>query len=388
MTRSAKKQVWLEITHVLVSPTRFTTGVGYLTEELVRALLKRDATYDYTLAGNLLFTRPLNPILTETSAPRRLFRLLPGKVWNQLFKRHLLPPITWLLHGRPDAVVFFNFVRFPVSRGVRTLTFIHDLGFMVHPEFVAEANFGWLKHCGPSARQSTRVLTISEATKRDITKYFNVPAAKISVIYPGVDIKRFENAELSSGQRQRYGLSSDYFLYVGTLEPRKNLTGIIAAYRQLDAQLQRQHNLVLAGGKGWNDAEIWAAIKAYDGPGKIVTPGYIAAADVGGLYRGATAFVFPSHYEGFGMPVLEAMAAGTPVITATNSSLPEAAGEAALLVDATDSTAIAAAMTTLATDRRRRTALIAAGRRHVQQFTWENSAQQLEAAIDAAFDST
>lgn len=384
MKNDAKNQVWLDVTHVLVSPTRYATGIGYLTEELVRALIKTDTSHRYTLIGNLFLTRPLNPLLTDTGAPHRLFRLFPGKVWNQLYKRHILPPITWLLRGRPDAVVFFNFVRFPVSKGVRTLTFIHDLAFKVQPEYVAASNFAWLAHSEASAHQSTRVLTISEATKRDISTYFNIPATKIDVVYPGVDVERFENARLTKVQRERYGLASEYFLYLGTLEPRKNLVGIIAAYQLLPPDIQSNHDLVLAGGKGWNDAEIWQAIKAYAGPGRIITPGYIVAEDVAGLYHGATAFVFTSHYEGFGMPVLEAMAAGTPVITADNSSLPEVAGDAAMIVTATDTKAIAAAMASLATDSKQRTALIAAGKQRVQQFTWERSAQQLQAAIDAA----
>jgi glycosyltransferase involved in cell wall biosynthesis len=385
-----KKNVWIDVTHVLSSPTQNQTGIGHFTDQLIRSTVSQPNPYDFTLVGNLFLGNPIDPIITETpQAQHKLFRLFPGKVFNQLTKKRLLPPINLMYQGNPDLAVFMNYVRLPLLPRTRSMTAVHDLTFVVYPEYVQDKNLAFMRRFVPSSiKKSNHILTISEATKDDLVNHYQVDPKKISVVYPGVQIESFAGATLSDAQRQKYQLPKNFFLYLGTLEPRKNIVGIIEAYSQLRPDMQKKYALVLAGGKGWNNQAILRAIADYDGPGALITPGYIDEEDIASLYAGAELFLFPSHYEGFGIPILQAMAAGTPVITADNSSLPEVAGDAALIVSSKNSHQISAAIESIVTDAGLRRRLIQKGRARVKQFTWEHSAIQFIAAIQLALSGT
>jgi glycosyltransferase involved in cell wall biosynthesis len=380
-----RPQVWLEATHTLANRTR--TGVGYYTEELIAGLVAADSDRDYTLVGNVFASaKPQLPPLPPAVRQRlrvRLSRFFPGKVWNQLFKKRLLPPLNQLIPGRPNLVVFFNFVRLPVTRGVKTIVTIHDLAYRRFPDTVQDRNRAYLSAFVPRAvAGASHLIAVSEWTKRDLIEYYDAPADKISVVYPGVDLAHYRPGLPTAELRARLNLPEHYFLFVSTLEPRKNVLGLIAAYRALPDDIKRSHALVLTGGVGWLADEIMAAIVAGDPVGRIMRTSYVPEADLPTLYNGATAFVFPSLYEGFGMPVLEAMACGAPVITADNSSLPEVAKGAAIMVRAEDTQAISLAMAELAKNDGLRADLSVKGVARAQQFTWAHSAQQLKAVID------
>jgi glycosyltransferase involved in cell wall biosynthesis len=249
---------------------------------------------------------------------------------------------------------------------------VHDLGYRYFPGAHPARQRRYLDWSTRfSARAATHVLADSVATQRDLTHFYGVHPAKISVVYPGRDetLVRVDPAAV----RARYGLSPDYLLHVGTLQPRKNLIRLMEAAGTLRPRWPGLQ-LVLAGQPGWQSAPILALARANADWVRLLD--YVPDADLPGLYSGARAFVFPSLYEGFGFPVLEAMACGTPVVCANTSSLPEVAGEAALLVDPEDTSALAGALVRLLEAAALRERLIAMGLEQVRRFSWARAASE------------
>ena len=215
----------------------------------------------------------------------------------------------------------------PGVRG-KSVTVIHNMAYMAYPETVNKKTRNWLRlTMKGSCRRADAVVTVSEFSKREIIRYLGVSPEKITVVYNGVDLG-FYRSDYGEDQveqaKKRYHIAGEYFLYLGTLEPRKNVERIIEAYALLkeegDVQLPF---LVIAGGKGWLYETIFERVKELDLENQIIFTGYVAEPDVPLLMNGAKAFLFPSLYEGFGIPPIEAMACGTAVITSNAASLPE-----------------------------------------------------------------
>ena len=234
-----------------------------------------------------------------------------------------------------------------------------------------------------NAWSATRVLADSEATRRDLVNYYHTPPDRIAVVYPGADpdLRRAGDAAIAAALA-RHDLTPPYFLYLGTLQPRKNLVRLVAAFAASGLPAAG-HTLVLAGRAGWLAEPLLAAVAALpaDVRARVVLPGYIDETEKAALLSGATALVFPSLYEGFGFPVLEAQACGTPVVCSDTSSLPEVAGEGALLVDPLDTAALAAALRRVAGEEDLRRALIRAGYVNCARFTWATAAAQTMAIL-------
>lgn len=380
-----KLKIWLEATHLFMSPTRHQSGIGYYTENIIRSVIELDQNDEFSIVANLFATNKLPKVKISSTTKNynyKLIRFLPGKVWNQLIKRRVLPPVNVLLKDTPDVMVNFDFVRLPVSKKVKTLTVIHDLAFLHYPEFVQSRNLARLKKFVPLAiKKSDRIVAVSEFTKSDIVKSYNVDPQKIDVVSNAVNHKVFFPQKLKPSVQKKYNLPNDYTLFIGNIEPRKNILGIIEAFGKLPTQLQAKHPLVLVGGKGWNDEGISEALNNSSAKEHIVRVGYVDDDDLAQVYAGAQIFVFPSFYEGFGLPVLEAMASGTPVITSKVSSLPEVGGDAVLYVDPKKSTTIAEAMKKLLQNSELQKTLIKKGIAHSKQFSWEQSAGQMLHAI-------
>jgi glycosyltransferase involved in cell wall biosynthesis len=223
-------------------------------------------------------------------------------------------------------------------------------------------------------RRGTRFACISEATEDELVARFPAAAARSAVTILGVDQNLADRADARPGVVDRLGLPVRYVLSVGTREPRKNLVRTIEAFRSLPDDVRGGRRLVIAGHKGWQDAEIGRAI---EGAGELVhLAGFVDDADLPALYAAADAFVYVSFHEGFGLPVLEAMAVGTPVITSDVSSLPEVAGDAAVTVDPRSVDAIAAGLRSVLDDPQRAAELGRAGRARAAAFTWERTARQ------------
>jgi len=254
---------------------------------------------------------------------------------------------------------------------------IFDVNFLAMRKFTLWSG-RW--HFAPKmkdyAKRSHHIITVSENSKSEIIKYLNVSEEKISVIYGGyADIFKLESDDrLSSDVKRKYNITGNYLLYVGTLEPRKNLLGLIRAYAQ--SRAKDDFILVLAGGKGWQYENIFKLVRELKLENRIIFTGYVPENDLPGLYQGATLFVYPSFYEGFGLPPLEAMACGLPVIVSHTTSLPEVVGDAGVYVDPNDVEQISFSIDTVLSDSELRQTLIQRGLERAKLFSWEKAAKE------------
>lgn len=273
----------------------------------------------------------------------------------------------------------------PAHRLPPSVVTIHDLGYLhfpaAHP-WRQRLYLDWGTRWSVAA--ATAVIAISHATARDLTHLLHTDKAKIRIVHEAANPLPKPTEEAITALRTRLGLARPYALYVGTIQPRKNLLRLLHAYEQLCQQDNAPFDLVLAGNTGWLSQEIVAHARQSPHAGRIHLPGYVADADLPALMHGAHFFTFPSLYEGFGLPILEAQSTGVPVMTAKNSSLPEVAGDAALYVDPTNIEDIAQAMLRLSQDETLRQELIAAGHRNVRRFSWAKAAAETFAVLEAA----
>jgi glycosyltransferase involved in cell wall biosynthesis len=288
-----------------------------------------------------------------------------------------------MLRHPPD-VLFVPAHVVPLIHPRRTVVTIHDLGYLHMPE----AHPGWSRRYLDwstrwSARAARRIIAVSGMTKNDLVSTLHVPATKIAVIHHGVraDPCRLSRTAIDA-TLARLAIPRPYVLFLGTVQPRKNLQGLIRAFARVVAAGLPQ-TLVIAGRLGWMTEPIHAEVAAQGLAGRVHFAGYIADADVPALYAGADAFAFPSLYEGFGMPTLEAMACGVPVVASNTTSLPEIVGEAGLLVDPLDTDAVADALIAILRDDTLRARLIAAGIERASQFSWERCARETLDVIEA-----
>jgi glycosyltransferase involved in cell wall biosynthesis len=303
-------------------------------------------------------------------------------LWEQL----LQPTI--LARRPPDLIHALGYALPLAWRGPSAIT-ICDLSFVRYPSLFNRSNAIYLATLARlSARKATAVLTISESTRQDVMKLFHVPGERITTTYCGVS-DRFRPAaepELEA-LRAQYDLPNDFLLYIGTLEPRKNLAGLVKAYAAYRNEVSQPMPLILGGGRGWKDQEIFDLVEQLGLKEQVRFPGYIPGEDLPSWYSAATAFIYPSRYEGFGLPVAEAMACGTPTITTSVSSLPEVVGDAGLLVDPDDEVALATAITRMASDSELRRTLSLAGQERAAQFRWERMAAETADVYERVIDT-
>jgi glycosyltransferase involved in cell wall biosynthesis len=252
---------------------------------------------------------------------------------------------------------------------------VHDLSFLFYPRsFPASKRLYLRAFTGMSVRRARRVIAISENTKRDVVQQYGISPDRVDRIYYGIDpiFRPLPAGQVAEFRSQR-GLPERFVLFVGTLEPRKNVVRLIEAYAQLRDNCPP---LLLVGGKGWLYDEIFARVGELDLTDKVRFVGYVAGKELPWWYNAADLFVYPSLYEGFGLPPLEAMACGAPVITSSVSSLPEVVGEAGLLVDPDDVQALAEAMERVLADSHLREAMRAAGLAQAGRFSWQEAARR------------
>lgn len=287
-----------------------------------------------------------------------------------------------LWRTRPD-VTFVPAHTLPFFFPGKAVVTVHDLGYLYFPEAHPPQERRYLDLTTRySSRRATLILADSIATKNDLIGHYHVPESKIWVVYPGVDenLTPVHDPNELARVRAKYGLPEHYLFFLGTLQPRKNIARLVEAFTKWRSVSGNQTvALVLGGQKGWLYQEAWTA--GVDG---VILPGYIADEDVAALYSGALALVFPSLYEGFGFPVIEAMRCDTPVICSNTSSLPELAGEAAILVNPLEVEAIAQAIGQMVENGDLRRQLVEKGRTQAQKFSWENAANQAMRVLEEA----
>ncbi len=353
-------------------------GIGRYTRGLITSLAGLDDSNLYTLmstpdappAGLRDFDRHPNFRSKRYPLPERWLTI----GWHRFY---LPVPVEWFTSSL-DLFHSPNFI-LPPARHAKTLLTVHDLSFIRHPQGAVNSLRRWLEKVVPrSLARADHVLADSLSTRQDLMEIFNVAAEQITVVGAGVEARFQPVTDPTTLQtvRERNHLPDEPFiLSLGTLEPRKNFTGLIDAFNQ--SPVRETHHLVIAGGKGWLYEPIFAAAQASPVADRIHLTGFVADADLPALYSLADIFAYPSHYEGFGIPIIEAMACGTPVVCANNSSLPEVAGEAALQISAADTLTLAHALHRLAADHILYQKLIEAGFRQARQFTWSAAAQRL-----------
>lgn len=355
-------------------------GIGRYTRELVQAVVELNSENQFRLfsakpPAALPVANPIPKAKNVTFCPAPLDERWLYRLWYRL---RLPFPVQWVT-GSLDLFHSPDFVLPPVLGAIPTLLTVHDLSFIHFPETFPQRLVSYLNQVVPwSVGRASHILADSEATKHDLTTLWQVPPEKISVLYSGVH-ERFQpvhDGQKVTAVRQKYQLQDGpYVLSVGTLQPRKNYQMLIRAFQPLADKLP--HHLVISGGKGWLFDEMLAEIERQGLTGRVHFIGFVDDADLPTLYSEASLFVFPSLYEGFGLPLLEAMGCGTAVLTSNSSSLPEVAGEAAWQLNPQDQPAWTEAIYTLLTDLQLQNKLITAGFANVRRFSWQQSAQQL-----------
>jgi glycosyltransferase involved in cell wall biosynthesis len=355
-------------------------GIGRYTRELVRALTALKSPYTFRFFSA---KPPSEPPVPEPvpKADNTSYHPAPlNERWLYRFWYRLrLPlPVQWIT-GELDLFHSPDFVLPPVRGSIPTLLTVHDLSFAYYPELFPAPLVQYLNQVVPwSISRSTHILADSQTTKDDLTRLWQVPAGKITVLYCGVDarFKPVTDSRLLTAARHNYGLGdTPFILSVGTIQPRKNYQMLIRAFKPVAEQ--QPHNLVFAGGKGWLYDEMMAEVERQELKGRVHFIGFVDDNDLPALYSTASLLTFPSLYEGFGLPLLEAMACGVPVVSSNASSLPEVVGDSGLLLSPHDETAWSTSLNDLLADPLRRAQMVAAGFRQARQFTWRKAGHEL-----------
>lgn len=366
-------------------------GIGRYTRELIQALARSDATTPYRLfsARPPAVTPVANPLPQAANMRHRPAPLDERWLYRLWYRARLPLPVQWVT-GRIDLFHSPDFVLPPVAGRIPTLLTVHDLSFIRYPDVYPEALVRYLNRVVPwSVRRATHIVADSAETQRDLTALWGVPEEKISVLYAGVgaEFQPVTNRRTLTAVREKYGLGDKpYLLSVGTVQPRKNYQMLIRAYAAVATNWP--HRLAIAGGKGWLYDAILEEIAAQGLQERVLMLGFVDDADLPALYSDAALFLFPSLYEGFGLPVLEAMACGAPCIVSDASCLPEVVGDAGVLLSPHDEAGWARAIHRLLLDAPQRARLVGRGALQAHRFTWTEAARTLRALYERLLAGT
>lgn len=358
------------------------SGVAEYTFELLKALLTVDQENQYWLFYNSY--HDVSDRLPTFNYPNvSIIRTrYPNKFFNYVLLKFCHRPYFDKIIGQPIDIFFMphlNFARW--SSSISSIVTVHDLSFIHYPKFFnwRKNIWHWLLSVKKLLKRSTIVVALSENTQRDIKQYTNLDASRLVTILSGISdnfqIIKKEDSRLVE-VAQKYQLPNSFILFLGTIEPRKNIEGLISAFEIIKKKQPSGLKLVIAGGRGWKAKPVYQAAAKSSFANDIIFLDYVEAAEKVYLYNLATIFVYPSFYEGFGFPPLEAMASGTPTIVSATSSLPEVVGDGAVMVDPYNPSTIATAISEVIHDESLRLQLIEKGKEQAAKFKWTDTAEQ------------
>jgi glycosyltransferase involved in cell wall biosynthesis len=346
------------------------TGIANVTYNLIANLVKINSENEYYLI-NWKHTTAFNDmkqIVIRNPLPR-FYRTYTWFLYMALNSKRI--DHLDIVHNPAQVPTFFKIRQ-------KNIITVHDITPYLFPETHARGRPLIYKLFFPrTLRNADRIIADSNSTKTDLIKHLVVPNEKITVIHPGVDHEKYKPLADSEKHSIRgvYGLISPFILYIGSLEPRKNLVSLLKAFHKVAGKIG-EYKLVIGGKKAWKYQEIFDTIAMLGLQDRVVFTGYIPQQDLPKMYNAADLLVFPSIYEGFGLPPLEAMACGIPVITSNTSSLPEVVGDAAVMINPLDVDALADAMYQVLTDQELKEKMIRKGIERAELFTWEKTAQE------------
>lgn len=369
-------------------------GIGKYTQNIIKNLLKIDRKNHYFLYFSFFRhssnrRKEIDEFLSQIKSKKVTVRIshLPA-AWQEWLTGSPIPPFRFF--GDKLDIFFAPYAAsVPKSRywgkdqkPPKIVTTVHDLVFLRYPEHRGKklSQF-YLKRHQIAAQNSQKLMAVSLSTKEDLINLLKVDTRNIKVVYEAADIKfrPLKKKEVSRARQiigQYFNPKTKYILSVGTLEPRKNLARLITAFSLLPNALKQKYQLVLVGGKGWNNRTLLQTINNLNLKDRVILTGFVKDDDLPYIYNQASIFVYPSLYEGFGLPVLEAMAAGVPVVTSNLSSLPEVAGRATCLINPTDEKAIAQAIVKVLSQPKFAQKLIKQGFIQAKKFSWGKAAQE------------
>lgn len=358
------------------------TGVGRIAYNLVKNILILDQKNEYLLIGNFYRNRDLNQKKlenfvksTNNQRAKILITHIPDKIRDYLFGTNF--PAKLLFRKKFDLYFALFAAHVPKNGFRKNFCVIYDFVFNKFAQ-TQGAKFSryYYKRTKNAAQKSQKLLCISQSTQRDLMKLFGVAGTRAEIVYPAVNTQIFFPKKGKSLKTQaKFSITKPYILSVGTLEPRKNLERLIDAYLMLPEGLQSKYQLVLAGKSGWQNSQLLQKINALP-KSKLIRTDYVSDEELAELYSNAQVFVYPSLYEGFGLPILEAMACGAPVISANNSSMPEVLGDAGLLVNSMSTQEISLAIEKILSNKDLQNSLSIKGLKQAQKFSWEKAAQE------------
>jgi glycosyltransferase involved in cell wall biosynthesis len=351
------------------------TGVEQYAAELIKNLAKLDHQNIYTLYFR---TKP-QPWFYELPKNFRV-RLIPfPKFWTQI-------RLSWEMLTRPVDVLLILASVLPIWHPKNSIFTTHDVAYEIFPEAFTKFMRKYLIFSTRfAAKHARKIFAVSESTKNDLIKYYKTDPNKIEVVYLGYDQNRFYPRSYEEVQPvlDKYGLVyQKYALFVGTIQPRKNIIRLVEAFQKVKKQYHVEEKLAIFGGRGWLWEPILKKIKMVGLDGSVKYYDYAPKEDLPYIYAGAKLLTLPALYEGFGLPPLEAMASGVPVVVSNLSSLPEVVGDAGVLVDPNSVDSIAEGLLKVLTDPKLRKTMIERGREQAKKFTWENTAKRTLEVIE------
>ncbi|MBF0338931.1 MAG: glycosyltransferase family 4 protein [Nitrospirae bacterium] len=362
------------------------TGIGFYVHNIVKELVKFAPDNDYYLCDALTRDR-LHTIVKvdrKLSAVAKFSKIASVKFPYMTAARAALF-LSSLTTGRSrltlnNADVFWG----TNCRGIykprmRTVVTIHDMSHEYFPETFHPDVLSYLKrYMAESASKAHTLIAVSENTKMDILKFLNIPPSKVKVIHEGVseEFRLIKATDLLNTIKDTYNLPDNFIFALGTIQPRKNIPRLLKAFAMLCEKPSFKHWLVISGAYGWKNKDVYSSIANLGITDRVRFTGYVNDIDLPGIYNLADVFVYPSLYEGFGLPIIEAMACGVPVVTSNVSSIPEIAGGCALLVNPMEVDDIAAAIEEILSDSAVRQSLTTRALQHVRKFTWQKCATE------------